>query len=168
MNWVGYQLLGKKRFDEAIEILKLNAETFPDSSNVYDSLGEAYLKSGETQLSIKNYRKAVELNPQNANAVNAVKQLESAQQVKTDAKLLETYAGEYETPFGVFKVVKEGERLVGRVAGEADMILLPQSDAHFVVALGSIRLTFVKDEKGVVTHANISVKGQEISAKKIR
>jgi len=168
MNWVGYQLLGKKRFDEAIEILKLNAETFPDSSNVYDSLGEAYLKSGETQLSIKNYRKAVELNPQNANAVNAVKQLESAQQVKTDAKLLETYAGEYETPFGVFKVVKEGEGLVGRVAGEADMILLPQSDAHFVVALGSIRLTFVKDEKGVVTHANISVKGQEISAKKIR
>lgn len=126
------------------------------------------MKSGDLPLSIKNYRKAAKLNPQNTNASNAIEQLENSLKIETDAKILETYIGEYETPFGIFKVVKEGERLIGRVAGEADMILLPQTETQFVVALGNIRLTFIKDEKGVITQANILVKGQEIPAKKIK
>jgi cytochrome c-type biogenesis protein CcmH/NrfG len=50
---------------------------FPDSWNTYDSLGEAYLKQGNKELAAENYRRSLELNPDNQGAVDAVKKLES-------------------------------------------------------------------------------------------
>ncbi|MFC2118803.1 ankyrin repeat domain-containing protein [Bacteroidota bacterium] len=68
LNNIGYRFLGEKQFDLAIEIFKLNVWAYPEYSNAYDSLGEAYMKSGEKELSIKNYQKSLELNPANENA----------------------------------------------------------------------------------------------------
>lgn len=76
MNTVGYQLLGMKKIREAIEVFQLNVEAYPDSSNVYDSLGEAYMVSGEKELAIKNYKKSVELNPNNSNGIEMLKKLQ--------------------------------------------------------------------------------------------
>jgi cytochrome c-type biogenesis protein CcmH/NrfG len=42
---------------------------------VYDSLGEAYMTNGDKERAIKNYQKAVELNPQNTNAIEMLKKL---------------------------------------------------------------------------------------------
>ncbi|PWB24019.1 serine hydrolase [Flavobacterium sp. HTF] len=67
MNGVGYQLLQTGKTKESIEVFKINAETFPKSGNVYDSLGEAYLKDGNTQLAIANYKKSIELDPKDEN-----------------------------------------------------------------------------------------------------
>jgi CubicO group peptidase (beta-lactamase class C family) len=77
MNGVGYQLLGMKKAKEAIEIFKLNVEAFPQSSNVYDSLGEAYMINGDKELAIKNYEKSIELNPQNTNGIETLKKLKA-------------------------------------------------------------------------------------------
>jgi len=43
LNALGYRLLGMKKVREAIEVFKLNAETYQQSANVYDSLAEAYM-----------------------------------------------------------------------------------------------------------------------------
>lgn len=67
MNRVGYQLLQDGKKKEAIEVFKINAETFPKSGNVYDSLGEAYLADGDKKLALANYKKSVELDPTNEN-----------------------------------------------------------------------------------------------------
>ncbi len=75
MNTLGYRLLGMKRVREAIEIFKLNVETYPQSANVYDSLGEAYMVNGDKELAIRNYQRSVELDPQNANAAEMLKKL---------------------------------------------------------------------------------------------
>lgn len=75
LNALGYNLLNNKKLKEAIEILKLNVEMFPQSANVYDSLGEAYMVNGDKELAIKNYEKALELNPQNTNAADMLKKL---------------------------------------------------------------------------------------------
>lgn len=75
LNALGYRLLGMKKIREAIEIFRLNAEAYPRSANVYDSLGEAYMANGDRDLAIRNYRKAVELNPQNTNAAETLKKL---------------------------------------------------------------------------------------------
>ncbi len=75
INGWGYRLLAKKRMREAIEVFKLNVEAYPQSANVYDSLAEAYLNSGDKQLAIENYQKALELNPQMESARNALKEL---------------------------------------------------------------------------------------------
>jgi len=42
---------------DAIQVFKLNVEDHPQSSNVYDSLGEAYLVDGDKALAIANYQR---------------------------------------------------------------------------------------------------------------
>jgi len=76
INSLGYKLLNSGKIPEAIEIFKLNVELFPNSPNAYDSLGEAYMKTDNKNLAIKNYKKTLELNPDNENAKNMLKQLE--------------------------------------------------------------------------------------------
>jgi cytochrome c-type biogenesis protein CcmH/NrfG len=60
---------------DAIEVFKLNVEEHPESWNTYDSLGEAYMIDGNTELAIKNYERSVELNPQNKNGIEQLKKL---------------------------------------------------------------------------------------------
>src|SRR5262245_59431039 len=50
VNMLGYRLLQQRKTKEAIEILKLNVEAYPQSANAYDSLAEAYLMNGDTAL----------------------------------------------------------------------------------------------------------------------
>jgi dienelactone hydrolase len=75
LNLLGYQLLGDGRVRDAIAIFKLNVEMFPAGFNTYDSLGEAYLAAGERELAIRNYRRSLELNPQNTNAAQVLKRI---------------------------------------------------------------------------------------------
>jgi peptidylprolyl isomerase len=75
INTLGYRLLNRKRVPEAIEILKLNVEAYPTSANAYDSLGEAYFVSGNTQQAIQNYEKSLSLDPANTNAAMMLKKL---------------------------------------------------------------------------------------------
>jgi tetratricopeptide (TPR) repeat protein len=60
---------------EATELLKLNVALYPDSGNAYDSLGEAYMKAGQKDLAIANYKKSLEKDPTNTNAVEKLKEL---------------------------------------------------------------------------------------------
>ena len=73
LNMLGYQLLKEERLDDAVAIFTLNAETYPESANVYDSLGEACLKNGDMKLAKQNYRKSLELDPSNKNAEEMLK-----------------------------------------------------------------------------------------------
>jgi CubicO group peptidase (beta-lactamase class C family) len=77
LNELGYQFLEMKKFDEAIAVLKLNVEAFPASANVYDGLGEAYMKHGDDTLATENYTKSLKLDPNNANAAAMLKKLGS-------------------------------------------------------------------------------------------
>ena len=76
LNSVGYILLGKNKIKDAIDIFKKNVELYPESWNVYDSLGEAYMKNGDKELAIENYKKSLELDPKNDNAKEMLNKLE--------------------------------------------------------------------------------------------
>jgi CubicO group peptidase (beta-lactamase class C family) len=77
MNRLGYDLLyGARRVQDAIAVFKLNVEDYPQSFNVYDSLGEAYMVNGDKDLAIKNYQHSLELNPDNSNGVEMLKKLQ--------------------------------------------------------------------------------------------
>jgi glyoxylase-like metal-dependent hydrolase (beta-lactamase superfamily II) len=75
LNFLGYQLLFRDMVDEAIVILELNVEAYPDAFNTYDSLGEAYMTAGQSELAIANYEHSLELNPDNANATAMLRRL---------------------------------------------------------------------------------------------
>jgi len=77
MNALGYRLLSQDKVAEAIGVFKQNAEDYPDSFNAYDSLGEAYMKNGDKDLAIKNYKKSIRLNPDNENGKAMLEKLKS-------------------------------------------------------------------------------------------
>ncbi len=65
VNNLAYGLLGSGKADEAIAAFKANVERYPDSANVYDSLAEAYEKTGKLELARPNYERAVQLGQKN-------------------------------------------------------------------------------------------------------
>lgn len=75
LNQLGYSLLYSGHEKDAITVFYRNVQEFPQSSNTYDSLGEAYAKVGEKDLAIANYEKSLELNPKNQNAAERLKKL---------------------------------------------------------------------------------------------
>lgn len=75
INMFGYKLMGMNKLVEAIMVLRLNVAAFPKAFNTYDSLGEAYMRDGQNDLAIQNYRKSLALNPENGNAVRMLKKL---------------------------------------------------------------------------------------------
>jgi CubicO group peptidase (beta-lactamase class C family) len=75
LNRIGYELLGNEQNADAIKVFKLLVSEFPNEGNPYDSLGEAYFMSEQYDLSLKNYKKALELNPKNENARNMIKEI---------------------------------------------------------------------------------------------
>lgn len=77
LNSLGYQLIQAKKFSDAVRILQLNADAYPKSSNAYDSLGEAYMNYGIKPLAIANYERAVQLDPNNANATRMLEKLKA-------------------------------------------------------------------------------------------
>jgi Flp pilus assembly protein TadD len=79
LNRLGYLLLRKNDRSNAIKAFQQNTELYPQSSNVYDSLAEAYLAAGEKSLAVKNYEKALELNPRNEKAATMLKRLRTGQ-----------------------------------------------------------------------------------------
>lgn len=68
-------MIRENRIDDALELFKLNAEEYPNSSNVYDSLGEAWMILGNKGMAVQNYKRSLELNPENKNAAEKLKQL---------------------------------------------------------------------------------------------
>jgi Flp pilus assembly protein TadD len=75
LNALGYRLIQANEYRKAIRIFQLNVEAYPQSSNVYDSLGEAYMDDGNKTQAIANYQKSLELNPKNGNAVVMLERL---------------------------------------------------------------------------------------------
>jgi pentatricopeptide repeat protein len=77
INQLGYRFMNQELMPEAIAVFKLNVEFFPESWNVYDSLAEACVKSGDTDKAIKLYNKSLELNPDNENGKQMLARIKS-------------------------------------------------------------------------------------------
>jgi CubicO group peptidase (beta-lactamase class C family) len=75
LNRLGYTLLFSGQVQDAITVFQRNVREYPESGNVYDSLGEAYMKAGQKELAIQNYEKSLKLDSKNENAVEMLKKL---------------------------------------------------------------------------------------------
>lgn len=78
-NSKGYDELSDNNFEDAIQIFKINVALYPNSSNVYDSLGEAFMKNGDTIQAIENYKKSLSLDSGNNRAKRQIKKLKKIQ-----------------------------------------------------------------------------------------
>jgi len=75
LNTLGYYLLAQDKKAEALEIFKLNTAEFSQSWNSFDSYAEALEGTGQTNESIRNYKRSIELNANNFHAKERLKAL---------------------------------------------------------------------------------------------
>lgn len=68
-------LVQARRFDDALGLLRLNAEFFPQSSQTQTSIGEVFRARGDTAAAIAAYRQALQLNPNDGGARQRLRQL---------------------------------------------------------------------------------------------
>ena len=168
LNTLGYQLMRLNRVKDAIEIFKLNVEMYPAASNPYDSLGEAYLEDGQKDLALVNYKKAVELNSSNANAVQIVRRLEG-KDVKVDASGFDAYVGEYQvTPRMTLTITREGDKLFAQFPGQEKHLVEAVSATEFTITDVKANIKFEKDAAGVVTGLLLAQGTRTAKAPKIK
>ena len=77
LNTRGYEYLGRHRVKEAIALFELNVEAYPESFNVYDSLGEALMADHQYAEAARSYRRSVELDPANENGRRKLDELKA-------------------------------------------------------------------------------------------
>jgi hypothetical protein len=77
VNALGYRMIQAKRLADAVMLFTFNTEQYPDSWNVYDSLGEAYADNANYDLAVMNYRHSLALNPKNTGAEKMLQHLAS-------------------------------------------------------------------------------------------
>jgi hypothetical protein len=76
LRLVGRRLMNAhRRFDDAIEIFKLNVAEHPRSDESLFMLADAYQRAGKRELAVKTYEAALQLNPQNWEALDALRSL---------------------------------------------------------------------------------------------
>ncbi len=74
---IGRELVDQKKTKEAIDLLKFNAEVYPDVWETYELMGTIYMNEGNKDLAIENFQKVLEYDPQNQNAAETLKKLKS-------------------------------------------------------------------------------------------
>lgn len=170
LNTLGYQLLQTGKKQEAIEILKLNVEAYPQSFNTYDSLGEAYMRNGDKELAITNYKKSLELNPQNAGATAALASLANERkEAIVDARIFEAYVGQYElAPNFLLTITSEDGKLMGAATAQPKAQLFPTSETEFFLKVVDAQITFFRNERGEVTQLILHQNGRNMPAKKVK
>jgi tetratricopeptide (TPR) repeat protein len=151
INLLGYRLIKAKNIGEAIEVFKLNTLLYPDSWNVYDSLGEAYTIIGEKELAIKNYTKSIQINPGNTNGRRMLGKLRHPE--------LAEFTGSYEFYLGFryipLEIYVEAGNLLGSIDGDNPLTIGPidfgKREFKSVDKDKTYFITFQKDERGKIT-----------------
>jgi len=75
LNIVATRLREEKKFDDAIAMLKLNAELFAKSAAVQLALGEAAIEKGDLALAEASFKRALEIEPGNADATRGLERM---------------------------------------------------------------------------------------------
>ncbi|MED1563925.1 hypothetical protein AJ85_03990 [Alkalihalobacillus alcalophilus ATCC 27647 = CGMCC 1.3604] len=75
LNYVAYELFEDKKIDEGIALLKMAVELFLESTNLHDSLGEMYQAKGDRVEATRYFKKAIELDPTNDEAIEHLRAL---------------------------------------------------------------------------------------------
>ncbi len=171
LNTLGYNLLRNNRIDEAIEIFKLNIEAYPQSANVYDSMGEAYMEKGMNDKAIEFYKKSLELNPGNKNAIEMLKKMGveySAKSIEVPEELLKKYSGKYELmPNFIIEIRAEKNRLFAQATNQPEFEIFPSSETKFYYKVVDAQIEFVKNDKGEIEKLILYQNGRVLPAKKI-
>jgi CubicO group peptidase (beta-lactamase class C family) len=140
INREGYFLLNSNRIDEALDILKINTLHYPQSFNVFDSMGEVLLIAGDTINAIENYKKSIKLNPNNTRAIWLLMELnvEGYHKINMDSDEISIFSGEYTFGNQTLRLQAKGKNLyIITQRGQNEILLIPIAKNQFIVSRGN-------------------------------
>jgi tetratricopeptide (TPR) repeat protein len=171
INMLGYSYLQSGKLAEALAVFKINVEEFPNSFNAYDSYGEALMKDGQKEAAIVNYKKSLELNPGNSNAVDMLAKMgvaEAPAEWKLPVELLDSYVGVYElAPSFTITITRENNQLFGQATGQSRFEMFAKSESEFYLKIVSAQITF-SSKNGKVESMTLFQNGQIMPGKRIK
>jgi tetratricopeptide (TPR) repeat protein len=172
LNELGYIYLRQGDLEVATRLFELNVEQFPEASNPYDSLGEAYLEAGDSTRAIANYSRSLELNPGNDNARRILAErlgveAETTAVAVPDAALA-SYVGRYELhPGFVIEITREESGLYAQATGQNRLELIPLSATEFAVRGVDARVEFPAPAGAAVPSLVLHQGGRDATAPRI-
>jgi hypothetical protein len=90
-------------------------------------------------------------------------------EIELKPEILEAYEGEYELePNAIITIRRYENVLAGSFTGQGEADFFPETEFHFFAKVGDIQITFVRDEKGELTHLILHYAGQNFLANKIK
>ncbi|HGJ66829.1 TPA: DUF3471 domain-containing protein [bacterium] len=99
-------------------------------------------------------------------------QMRPQESVKVDktvsANKYDDYVGMYDYGGAIMKIRRDGEHLLAQLAGQPEFEIFPKSENEFFWKVVDAQVTFVKNEKGEVTHIIHHQGGREINAPKLK
>lgn len=172
LNELGYIYLRQGDLEVATRLFELNVEQFPEASNPYDSLGEAYLEAGDSTRAIANYRKSLELNPANDNARRILAERlgveAEATAVEVPDAALASYVGRYELhPGFVIEITREESGLYAQATGQNRLELIPLSATVFAVRGVDARVEFPAPAGAAAPNLVLHQGGRDATAPRI-
>jgi hypothetical protein len=83
-------------------------------------------------------------------------------------EIYDAYLGRYEiSPDDYMTITREGDRLMVQPKGKRKVEVFPESETEFFLKVADVQLTFIKDDKGKVTHLVLHQGGRETKAKRL-
>ena len=154
INTLGYAYLSQEKVEAAKAVFGINVMEFPNSSNAYDSYGEALMIQGQKEEAIVYYQKSLELNPANSNAVAMLAKMGvevKQEEIIVEEALLQSYTGAYElAPGFTITVTRDGSRLFAQATGQGQFEIFPNSNTEFYLKAVEAKVIFASDAEGVI------------------
>lgn len=174
VNYIGYEYIKLNKLEDAEKMFAYNVENYPESSNVYDSYGEVSMMLGQKERAITNYKKSLELNPGNQNAIDKLKEMgvewePTLKEIELSQEILLSYAGVYELMPGFnVDVTLENNLLFAQGTGQPKIKIIPKSENVFYSKEAPPILTFNSDDQGKVISLTVVQQGQTYTGQKIK
>jgi uncharacterized protein len=165
INELGYASIAEKMLDKAYTFFNMNVRNYPQSSNVYDSMGDFYSIKGDKGKSIEYYEKALTLR----NTPHTREKLERLKKtVEVPEATLETYVGAYEFTSGFcIEITREGKQLFSQGTGQVKVELFAKTEEKFFTIFNEF-IFDTKGKKGMVDSLIIIHNGKKYNFKKIK
>jgi CubicO group peptidase (beta-lactamase class C family) len=139
--------------EEAIEVLKVCLESFPESADAYLGLGMTYLEIGQPRDSIESFESALKIRKGNRLATRGLEWANEALKVEKNPVILsaaemERYVGDY----GPRHISLREGRLCYQRDGRPEYRLIPLTKDTFALErYARFRIQFISDDSGQVT-----------------
>jgi uncharacterized protein len=167
VNTLAYQFMSMNMMDKAQSFFQLNIDNYPQSFNVFDSMGDLFKAKGDKKKAIEFYTKALAIRdfPDTRKKIESL----SRKAIQLDAATLQKYAGEYQLAPGLILTISvRNNEVFAQATGQGETPIYAEKEDHFFSDVVPAQIEFVKNSNGNVEQLILHQNGKDIPAKKLK